>query len=99
MTIRGAAGRRRLLLLWVLVWVLSQLQVLIFAHPSMASAGESSPAKPTADGGVYVGSKTCAKCHSQIYKVWQATRHSYSILTGRQRSIYEIDREIDRRKI
>ena len=33
-------------------------------------------------GGKFVGSQSCATCHRQVYESWQATRHSYSLLTA-----------------
>ncbi len=31
---------------------------------------------------LYVGSKACSACHSEIYKAWQTTSHSYTVLTA-----------------
>jgi tetratricopeptide (TPR) repeat protein len=40
--------------------------------------------KPNAEPASYAGSESCRRCHTEIYKAWQSTRHSYSIMTGEQ---------------
>ncbi len=34
--------------------------------------------------GKFVGSKSCATCHKQVYESWQSTQHSYSLLTAEE---------------
>ena len=40
--------------------------------------------RKSAGGDGFVGSKSCATCHRQVYESWQATRHSYSLLTAEE---------------
>ena len=63
-----------------LLWVACSF---VIASPSIA--GDQPPAPGSSeDAGAFVGSKSCSKCHSRIYRTWRASRHSYSILTGEE---------------
>jgi tetratricopeptide (TPR) repeat protein len=53
------------------------------AHPPAARASQSL-GKPSPEPASYAGSESCRRCHAEIYKAWQSTRHSYSIMTREQ---------------